>query len=129
MVNLNAFQIQTIRQPDGTEIQVLKQPGSLGPGTLVKQITKGPVVAGAKPPLTIATTSKQPLPVMLPKSPVSLDAIKAGAAAGGVKLNLSSGPPPIRAPPPAGGAGNAPLAISQIKSPVPISQVRSNNGK
>ena len=62
-------------------MQVLKQPGSLGPGTLVKQITKGP--AGAKPPMTIVTSaaSKPPLPVVLPKSPISLDAIKASEGA------------------------------------------------
>ena len=66
--------------------QVLKQPGSLGPGTLVKQITKGATTLagplGSKPPLSIVTTAggKMPLPVMLPKSPISIDAIKASVS-------------------------------------------------
>ena len=51
-------------------------------------------------------------------------------AGSGVKLNLSSAPPPIRAPPasapPQVELPKAPVAISQIKAPVPISQASLN---
>jgi hypothetical protein len=62
--------VQTIRQPDGTEIQVLKQPG--GSGNIMKQLKQSTTKQPMPPPM--------PMSVMLPKDPLAMamETIKPG---------------------------------------------------
>ena len=120
---LNAFQVETIKQADGTQIQVLKHPGG-GSGQIMKQLRppgsppKGIVLPrGPTGNIALVKASPTKIPSRLP--PKDALAIAMEAIAGSSNRNqgqLKAGQMTSTAVPP-------PIAIKLPANPLPVSEI------